>query len=595
MSQEYASAEWIGTSHFWAGRSGYTPRWIIIHGTAGGASAEDVAYFFQDNDPPTSTHYVIGRDGQVVQCVSEADTAWGNGIVTEGHDLWWSPNLNPNFLTFSIEHVKPSPDNSDALTPAQKAASFALIKHLCETYNIPMRRADANGGIAPHASIDPVNRGFCPGPYPWDELIAYLNGGATPGVPTGWRDDGQTLTAPNGQRVVLGFRWYILNHPWEPDNWPLEREHYADQIDITNPSLGSGTIQHFRRTILGWSEQSGDICELWSGAIALQWETLAEAAQEQRRAAPRSASQTPTPDAQSPHAEETLAAAGIVASATGVVGAQIANGGAQANNAGARQGMRAPSTRPTQGNQPTRDANAANAAREPVAVGAVRFPTSIRSAVKSTSGPQRAVSPAHPLATPAVALAAAASGAAAMVGASDSVQASGAGQASPPSGRGALAPASMTNTARSPKAANANTARTPNNGNSPQSDTQANTSDPLSVRLADLERQLQSLTQSMSQALNQTQQGRALAHDARQAVANVEQDLVNPRARKGLFSNPRTLIRWILMIIGLLFSDALAWAITTFAQHPGALPIPFLTIGTVFSGVLFLIAARMRI
>jgi hypothetical protein len=23
--------------------------------------------------------------------------------------------------------------------------------------------------------MDPINRSFCPGPYPWDELIIYLN------------------------------------------------------------------------------------------------------------------------------------------------------------------------------------------------------------------------------------------------------------------------------------------------------------------------------------------------------------------------------------------------------------------------------------
>ncbi|HLY29601.1 MAG TPA: hypothetical protein VKQ36_01110, partial [Ktedonobacterales bacterium] len=123
----------------------------------------------------------------------------------------------------------------------------------------------------------------------------------------------------------------------------------------------------------------------------------------------------------------------------------------------------------------------------------------------------------------------------------------------------------------------------------------ADASDPLSARLASLEQQIQALTQGVNQTLSQTPQGRTLARDAGRAVATIEQDLVGPKARRGLFSNPRALLRWALMIIGLLFSDAIAWAITTFAQHPGALPIPFLTIGTVFSGVIFLIAARMRI
>jgi hypothetical protein len=43
-----------------------------------------------------------------------------------------------------------------------------------------MRWADASGGITGHYSLDPVNRGRCPGPYPFDELFAFLNQSAQP-------------------------------------------------------------------------------------------------------------------------------------------------------------------------------------------------------------------------------------------------------------------------------------------------------------------------------------------------------------------------------------------------------------------------------
>ena len=174
MSSDYGPAQWMPTSHFWPARYGNTPRWIILHGTAGGGSAQNVATYFQSNNPPTSTHYVIGQDGTVVQCVAEADAAWGNGIVSAGHDPWWSADLNPNLVTLSIEHCKPHTDNSDQLTAVQQAASFALVAHLCAAHGIPARAADANGGITGHASIDPVNRSGCPGPYPWDGLWEYL-------------------------------------------------------------------------------------------------------------------------------------------------------------------------------------------------------------------------------------------------------------------------------------------------------------------------------------------------------------------------------------------------------------------------------------
>src|SRR5205823_3004304 len=37
-------------------------------------------------------------------------------------------------------------------------------------------------------------------------------------VPAGWHDDGTTLIAPNGVKVVLGFRQFILGHNWDSQN-----------------------------------------------------------------------------------------------------------------------------------------------------------------------------------------------------------------------------------------------------------------------------------------------------------------------------------------------------------------------------------------
>lgn len=170
-----SDALWIPSNHYFPGRSGYMPRWIIIHGTAGFSSAQEVGYYFQQAD--VATHYTIGQDGILVQSVREENAAWGNGGVTEGHDPWWSHSLNPNLVTISIEHVKPSRDNSDELTAIQKQASFSLIQRICDRHNIPKRWADEEGGITGHYSMDPVHRSFCPGPYPWDDLFEFLMSG----------------------------------------------------------------------------------------------------------------------------------------------------------------------------------------------------------------------------------------------------------------------------------------------------------------------------------------------------------------------------------------------------------------------------------
>src|SRR6266849_1933258 len=62
----------------------------------------------------------------------------------------------------------------------QQQKGFELIKCICDTYNIPKRAGDANGGIIRHADIDPVNRARCPGAFNFDALWNYLSGGTTP-------------------------------------------------------------------------------------------------------------------------------------------------------------------------------------------------------------------------------------------------------------------------------------------------------------------------------------------------------------------------------------------------------------------------------
>jgi len=171
-------------------REGYGIKYIILHGTAGGSSAENIGNYFATSDVQASAHIIIDQEGNIVQGIPLSLAAWGNGIITGkpatlpfrtagdgvNRDYWWNANVNPNWTSVSIEHCKASTDNSDQITPAQQAASFAVIKTICDTYGVPKRFADANGGVTGHFSMDPVNRSRCPGPYPWQELFDYLSG-----------------------------------------------------------------------------------------------------------------------------------------------------------------------------------------------------------------------------------------------------------------------------------------------------------------------------------------------------------------------------------------------------------------------------------
>ncbi len=175
------SIKQVASPNHWHGREGHQPLWLILHGTDANTHDYDGAYetaaWFQSNT--VSVNYVVGRRGLVAQCVQETDAAYANGGVTatttRKHDPWWSPDLNPNLVTISIEHVKRAGNNNaDALTSAQQEASFALIYDICIRNRIPMRQADAYGGITGHFSMDPKERTYCPGTYPWNELWSYL-------------------------------------------------------------------------------------------------------------------------------------------------------------------------------------------------------------------------------------------------------------------------------------------------------------------------------------------------------------------------------------------------------------------------------------
>ncbi len=85
-----------------------------------------------------------------------------------------------------------------------------------------------------------------------------------PMIPHGWSDDGTTLKSPNGVPVIKGFRDYVLSRSWDPDNWAVAPEAGRASLELANPSLGSGTWQPFRLTVLEWTSQRG-VFEMWVG------------------------------------------------------------------------------------------------------------------------------------------------------------------------------------------------------------------------------------------------------------------------------------------------------------------------------------------
>lgn len=152
------------TRNFRAGRrQGTVIDRIVIHITAGGPRIDGTIAWFQDGERrnattgeqagPSSAHYIIGRDGEVVQMVRNADTAYHASSA--------------NSRSIGIEHNanKPYRLNRRDLPPTmeQYQASAHLVAWLGAQYGIPLDRTHIVG----HIEATPGDNHDCPSSY-WD-------------------------------------------------------------------------------------------------------------------------------------------------------------------------------------------------------------------------------------------------------------------------------------------------------------------------------------------------------------------------------------------------------------------------------------------
>lgn len=161
-------SEWVGTPNYHATRDDRSIIAIVNHITAG--SYPGCLSWLQNPTSQASAHYLVTRDGQILQLVKEGDTAWHAGIVN--HQNWsLYDGTNPNRYTIGIEH-EGMPE--DGLTEEQYQATLALHKYLVAKYGLVINRDTIIG----HYRIDSVNRPNCPGPeFPWERLFKDLQEG----------------------------------------------------------------------------------------------------------------------------------------------------------------------------------------------------------------------------------------------------------------------------------------------------------------------------------------------------------------------------------------------------------------------------------
>lgn len=165
----------IAATNFSAGRNGFKPEAIVIHIMDGSLAGTDS--WFADAKSGVSSHYGIGKTGEVHQYVEESDTAFHAGVVDKPSWKLLLPGKNPNLYTIGIEH-EGKPLVSDVWPVAMKLTSATLIAEIAKRWGIPLDREHIIGHYEIRASkpnCPALNKGII------DELIIMAKAVSTDG------------------------------------------------------------------------------------------------------------------------------------------------------------------------------------------------------------------------------------------------------------------------------------------------------------------------------------------------------------------------------------------------------------------------------
>lgn len=164
--------KWIGSPFYGyprgtKGRNGHKVIAIVNHIMEGTLEGTD-AWFNQEESGGVSSHFGVGKDGEIHQYVGLGDVARHAGKVREPNWNLLIPDVNPNWYTIGIEHEGFS---GEEMPEEQYQATLALHKWLIEVFGLEANRDTIIG----HNRINSVDKGGCPGPgFPWERLFKDL-------------------------------------------------------------------------------------------------------------------------------------------------------------------------------------------------------------------------------------------------------------------------------------------------------------------------------------------------------------------------------------------------------------------------------------
>jgi N-acetylmuramoyl-L-alanine amidase len=132
------------------------PNLVILHHTTN-ATLEQAQKTLTSPERKVSAHYLIGRDGRIVQLVDENLRAWHAG------KSWWGGFTDVNSASLGIELDN---DGSEPFAAAQIDSLLALLSDIRQRYPIPAANFIGHADVAPARKDDPSPL------FPWARLAA---------------------------------------------------------------------------------------------------------------------------------------------------------------------------------------------------------------------------------------------------------------------------------------------------------------------------------------------------------------------------------------------------------------------------------------
>ena len=157
------------------------PNYVVIHHTAQN-SLEQTINTFQSKARVVSSHYVIGRDGKIVQMVNDYARARHAGVGKWGNDN----DLNSSSIGIEMDNN----GRTDPWPEVQIDALMTLLHVLKNKYQIPQTNFIGHADLAPNRKNDPYR-------FPWKILA---------GEGFGYWFDSELVTPPIDFNPILALR-----------------------------------------------------------------------------------------------------------------------------------------------------------------------------------------------------------------------------------------------------------------------------------------------------------------------------------------------------------------------------------------------------